>query len=57
MCELAKKFGVQKLMISTILKRKDELKARDVDKGSSVFSKRKPQALEKVEKCLLIFIN
>ena len=54
---LAKEFGMAKSTISTILKNKDQLKASDVAKGSSVLSKRRPQVLEEVEKLLLIFVN
>ena len=55
--DLAKEFGMAKSTVSTILKNKDQLKASDVAKGSSVFSKQRPQVLEEVEKLLLIFIN
>ena len=54
---LAKEFGMAKSTISTILKNKDQLKASEVAKGSSVLSKQRPQVLEEVEKLLLIFIN
>ena len=54
---LAKEFDMAKLTTSTILKNKDQLKAGDVAKGSSVLSKQRPQVLEKVEKLLLIFVN
>ena len=54
---LAKEFGMAKSTISTILKNKDQLKASDVAKGSSVLSKQRPPVLEEVEKLLLIFIN
>ena len=53
---LAKEFGMAKSTISTILKNKDQLKASDVAKGSSVLSKQRPQVLEEVEKLLLIFV-
>ena len=54
---LAKEFGMAKSTISTILNNKDQLKASDVAKGSSVLSKQRPQVLEEVEKLLLIFVN
>ena len=57
MSVLAKEFGMAKSTISTILNNKDQLKAGDVAKGSSVSSKQRPQVLEEVEKLLLIFIN
>ena len=53
----AKEFDMAKSTISTILKNKDQLKASDVAKGSSVLSKHRPQVLEEVEKLLLIFVN
>ena len=52
---LAKEFGMAKSTISTILKNKDKVKASDVAKGSSVFSKQRPQILEEVEKLLQFF--
>ena len=42
---LAKEFGMAKSAISTILKNKDQLKASDVAKGSSVLSKQRPTGI------------
>ncbi|XP_039623765.1 tigger transposable element-derived protein 1-like [Polypterus senegalus] len=55
--ELAKTYSRSTSTICTILKKKEEIKKLDVDKGVTVTSKLRPKLLEDVEKLLLVWIN
>ncbi|XP_059558184.1 tigger transposable element-derived protein 1-like isoform X1 [Myotis daubentonii] len=55
--DLATKYGMAKSTISTILKHKEAIKKADVAKGVTVLTKQRSQAIEEVEKLLLIWVN
>ncbi|XP_016070266.1 PREDICTED: tigger transposable element-derived protein 1-like [Miniopterus natalensis] len=55
--DLAMEYGMAKSTISTILKHKEAIKSADVAKGVKVLTKQRPQAIEEVEKLLLVWIN
>ncbi|XP_010623133.1 zinc finger and SCAN domain-containing protein 29 isoform X3 [Fukomys damarensis] len=55
--DLASEYKMAKSTISTILKNKDAIKGADVAKGVTVLTKQRTQALEEVEKLLLVWLN
>ncbi|KAF2361995.1 DDE superfamily endonuclease domain [Trinorchestia longiramus] len=55
--ELSNIYGRPTSTISTILKKKEEIKKLDVAKGVTVTSQYRPKLLEDVEKLLLVWIN
>lgn len=55
--ELATNYGIAKSTISTFIKNKETIKAANVAKGAKVLTKQRSQALEEVEKLLLIWIS
>ncbi|XP_045139357.1 tigger transposable element-derived protein 1-like isoform X2 [Portunus trituberculatus] len=55
--DIAKLYGRPSSTISTILKKKEEIKKLDVAKGITVITKKRPKLLENVEKLLLVWIN
>lgn len=55
--DLALEYKMAKSTISTILKNKDAIKGADVAKGVTVLTKQRTQALEDVEKLLLVWLN
>lgn len=57
LCDLASQYQYAKSTIATILKNKEAIKGACVAKGVSVLSKQRSQAIEEVEKLLLIWIN
>lgn len=57
LCDLASQYEYAKSTIATILKNKEAIKGACVAKGVSVLSKQRSQAIEEVEKLLLIWIN
>lgn len=56
--DLSTMFKMPKSTICTILKRKEVIKAADVAKGVTILtSSKRPQAMEQMEKLLLVWIN
>jgi hypothetical protein len=55
--DLATQFGMAKSKTCTILKNKETIKGANFARGVTVLTKQRSQAIEKVEKLLLIFTN
>ncbi|XP_028648887.1 tigger transposable element-derived protein 1-like [Erpetoichthys calabaricus] len=55
--DIAREYGKSKSTISTILKKKEQLKEANVSKGVSIITKQRPQIIDEVEKLLLVYIN
>ncbi|KAL0269199.1 UNVERIFIED_CONTAM: hypothetical protein PYX00_007011 [Menopon gallinae] len=55
--DIARYYNKSTSTISTILKRKDEIRALEVAKGVTKVSKQRPRALEDVENLLLVWVN
>ncbi|XP_069961426.1 tigger transposable element-derived protein 1 isoform X7 [Cherax quadricarinatus] len=55
--QLARMYGKNKSTISSILAKKEQIKEADVAKGVTMLTKKRSQALEDVEKLLLVWIK
>ncbi|XP_017772781.1 PREDICTED: uncharacterized protein LOC108559909 isoform X4 [Nicrophorus vespilloides] len=55
--DLALQYGMAKSTISTILKNKEAIKAADVAKGVKTLTSKRSQAMEEVEKRLMVWIK
>lgn len=55
--DIAREYGMSKSTISTILKKKEQLKEANVSKGVSIITKQRPKIIDEVERLLLVYIN
>ncbi|XP_028656937.1 tigger transposable element-derived protein 1-like [Erpetoichthys calabaricus] len=55
--DIAREYGMSKSTISTILKKKEQVKEANVSKGMTIITKQRPQIIDEVEKLLLVYIN
>ncbi|XP_028668446.1 tigger transposable element-derived protein 1-like [Erpetoichthys calabaricus] len=55
--DIVREYGMSKSTISTILKKKEQLKEANVSKGMTIITKQRPQIIDEVEKLLLVYIN